>query len=89
MPTKSLKCHGCTNQFYGEPDARWCDACSKTLKPFTVALSAQQRRHVESLATIRSVTAEDIVREAVSAFMARDDRRGIAKEKKPRRGAQG
>ena len=48
-----------------------CPRCREGITAFTVELSAAQLQHVQSLATIRGVLPEQVVREAIASFMGR------------------
>jgi len=71
MPEKSNICAGCGSTFHGAPAELWCPECRPTVKPFTVELSATQRQQVESLATVRGVTPEEIVRQGIASLAGR------------------
>ena len=69
MPSpKYTTCAGCSQPLQGKAKAIWCPECLSTVEQFTVELTAEQRQRVETLAVVRGVSCEEVLRQGVEAL---------------------
>jgi hypothetical protein len=71
MATKQPQCAGCSRPAAGGAGGIWCSQCAATVKPFTVHLTADQRKLIDALAVVRGVTAEEVLRQGVHTLGTR------------------
>jgi hypothetical protein len=70
MAKRFIPCVSCGKQFAQVDGEVACPRCEPTAKPFTLALTAEELRRLESLAVIRGTTPESALRQLLESSTA-------------------